>query len=81
MSDYSHQNNSFSTSDLFLASFLRLSGCQLLGIDKRDPKRVKFIFDSSAEEKALDYFNGATIEACRLASAVAECRHMLFDMD
>lgn len=75
------QSENFSTTDLFVASYLRLAGCQLLGIDRRNPRRVRFLFDSSAEEKSLDYFNGAKIEACRLASAVAESRNLLFDLN
>ena len=71
----------FSTSDLFLASFLRLSGCQLLAIDRQDKKRVRFIFDETAEEMAMEYFNNkAMVSAGAFSRAVAESRNMVFDI-
>ena len=76
-----NSNNHFTTSDLFLASYLRLVGCQLLSVDRRDQKRVRFVFDGSAEERAMEYFNDrAVVSAAAFARAVAESRNLIYDV-
>ena len=82
--NYNNQNsnNHFATSDIFLASYLRLTGCQLLSIDRRDRKRIKFVFDGAAEEYAMKYFNGeGMVSASAFSRAISESRNLLFDVE
>ncbi|MFC1630203.1 DUF5659 domain-containing protein [Patescibacteria group bacterium] len=51
--------NEFSTFDLCIATVLVTLGYELLGLDKSNPKRVKFVFErkEDIEQVITDYFN------------------------
>lgn len=51
--------NEFSTFDLGLAAVLVTLGYELLGLDKSNPKRARFMFkrEKKIEQVMADYFN------------------------
>jgi len=55
MSDY------FETNDLYLAATLQSLGLEMVGVDRDDPRRVRFVFvdDERRREWARQYLAGA----------------------
>lgn len=45
------QNKHFDTDNFQLASYLLSCSCSLVAVDKRDPRRVIFIFENSPERE------------------------------
>ena len=60
----------YKTSDIVLAAFLKLSSCQLVGIDKQGQKGT-FIFSGVTEELISTYdFSRALVEPVAFNNAV-----------
>lgn len=55
-------DNTFSTSDVALTTFLKLRGYALIGVEKsRDDGKVKFLFNngSDLQQDQLSYYNNS----------------------
>jgi predicted RNA-binding protein YlxR (DUF448 family) len=74
------KNQQFSTSDFYLAAFLRAKGFQLLDINKTNPQRALFIFkDKEGRESLVEdfLFGRAEIEPKSFVSAIKELKQLL----
>jgi predicted RNA-binding protein YlxR (DUF448 family) len=74
------KNQQFSTSDFYLAAFLRAKGFQLLDINKTNPQRALFIFKDKEGRQSLveDFlFGRAEIEPRSFVSAIKELKQLL----
>jgi trans-2-enoyl-CoA reductase len=71
----------FTSSDLYASAFLRLSGFDLIGIDKSDSRRFIFIFNDKAGRIKLldDYFmRRSVVEPCQFIAAVKELKNLMY---
>jgi hypothetical protein len=75
----SHLSPQFTTSDLYLAAFLRARGCFLSSTACREG-RVFFIFDGDkiAELKQA-YLNNGKVNVLDFKSALTELRNLIFN--
>jgi len=72
------QANSFETSDLAVASFLKAQKIPIAGM-RREGNRVFFQFSHpKAETIAFSYFNGAKVSASSYSQAFQELKTLLF---
>jgi hypothetical protein len=70
------RNDSYRTSELELASFLKAEGHKLLRAELKG-KLVEFQFDASAENAVDDYFAGASLSARDLFEAHRSLRALI----
>ena len=69
----------FETSDIALASYLYCSGAHLSGINRQNPRRCIFIFDSPRPELVSKWREGkATVNALAFHNAYQELKARLF---
>lgn len=75
------EKKQFKSSDFYLACFLFAAGVALESVDKSNPKRAVFIFESSKKvESQIQYFleNKATINPRDFAHAIKELKQRLY---
>ena len=55
--------NTFSTSDIALAAYIQTQGNNPVGVNRQNPKKVEFEFESSdfLDESVEDYFSGKAL--------------------
>lgn len=71
----------YKTSDIVLAAFLRLSGCQMSGIDKQGQKGT-FVFVNVPDELVVDYDLGkARVEPVSFNNAIKQLTTSVRRMD
>jgi len=76
------KNEKFETSDIALASYLYCSGADLSGIDRTNPRRCIFIFDSPKPELISKWQEGrANVNALAFHNAYQELKARLFRGD
>lgn len=69
----------YETSDIALASYLHCSGVHLSGIDRTNPRRCVFIFDSPKPELVSRWQEGkANVNALAFHNAYQELKARLF---
>lgn len=71
----------FALSDFYAAVFLHSSGFELMGINKSDPHRFRFIFaDKKSREKLIDdFFAGrAIVEPRRFIAGIKELKSLMY---
>ena len=72
----------YETSDIALASYLYCSGAQLSRIDRQNPRRCLFIFDSPKPEFISKWQEGkATVNALAFYNAYQALKAKLFRGD
>lgn len=72
-------NGKYETSDIALAAFLYCSGIHLSGIDRTNPQRCIFIFDSPKPALLSKWQEGsATVNALAFYNAYQELKARLF---
>lgn len=77
----SNSDKTFLTDSFLLSSYLLSESCRLISVDKKNPKRVNFIFEESENrkiltEKFLSY--QALIEPHRFYSAQKDLKQMIY---
>ena len=73
--------NQFITSDFYTAVFLLAKEYKLVGINKSDPRRFRFIFeDQEGRAKLLEgFFNGkAKVEPRKFVNAIKELKSLMY---
>ena len=73
--------NDFSTSDLYLAAFLKAKGLKL--IDKKtEGKKVFFIFEDRKDREDLvrQFFNDGLVNITAFKSAIQDLKTMIFNI-
>lgn len=73
--------NNFITSDFYSAVFLRSAGMKLIGINRSDARRFRFVFeDAKGREKLLDDFFGgrASVEPRAFIAAIKETKSLMY---
>lgn len=78
---YKNNNTTFSTDSFLLASYLLSESCNLLSLDKTNPKRIIFIFqETEKRQKLTQKFHAfeALSEPHRLASAQKDLKQMIY---
>ena len=75
------KKSEFILSDFYAAVFLRSVGFDLVGINRTDPHRFRFIFeDTSLREQLIgDFFAGrAVVEPRRFVAAIKELKSLMY---
>ena len=73
------EKQTYQTSDIALASYLFCSGTHLSGIDRANPRRAIFIFDSPKRELISKWQEGkANVNALAYHNAYQELKARLF---
>ena len=76
------ETQTYETSDIALASYLYCSGAPLSGIDRQNPRRCVFIFDSPKPELISKWQEGkANVNALAFHNAYQELKARLFRGD
>ena len=76
------KNETYETSDISLAALLFSSGTNLLDIDRSNPRRAIFVFDSPKPELLQKWHEGkATVNALALLNAYQALKARLFRDD
>lgn len=74
-------HSKYKTSDIVLASFLKLSGCAMMGIEKEGQKGT-FVFQDVSEELIYDYDLGkARVEPVAFNNAIKQLTTSVRRMD
>lgn len=72
----------YETSDIALASYLFCSGTHLLSIDRRNPRRCIFVFDSPQPNLLSKWLQGkANVNALAFHNAYQELKAKVFRGD
>ena len=72
--------NTFSTSDFYLAAFLRAKGFNLVDMDRTNTKRAFFIFENRKDKTELVenfLFGNAYVEPKSFIAAIKELKQLL----
>lgn len=73
--------NQFITSDFYTAVFLLAKEYKLVGINKADPRRFRFVFEDQKSRAELleDFFNGTTaVEPRSFITAIKELKSLMY---
>ncbi len=73
--------NNFTSSDFYTSAFLKATGLTLVGINKSDPRRFRFIFEDTVGRVELleDYFAGrAAVEPRQFIAAIKELKSLMY---
>lgn len=73
--------NQFTTSDFYTAVFLLAREYKLIGINKGDPRRFRFIFEDNKDRANLleDFFNGESkVEPRKFITAIKELKSLMY---
>lgn len=74
-------NQKYETSDFYLAAFLRTKGVKLRNVDRTNPRRVVFIFETASSTTDLvdEYMMGASQVNPRMyASIIRQLKDILY---
>lgn len=72
----------YETSDIALASYLYCSGVQLVGIDRQNPHRCLFIFDSHKPDLISKWQEGkAVVNALAFYNSYQTLKRRLYSRD
>jgi hypothetical protein len=71
-------NESYQTSDVYLAAYLKFIGKQLAKVEKISPKKVTFIFADDCEMEADDFYNGEAKQFLNYARTFKDMKAMLY---
>ena len=75
-------NNNFTTSDFYAAAFLVAKSYRLLGINKADSRRFRFIFTDEPDRPQLvsAFFAGLVdVNAKEFVSAIKELKSLMYN--
>jgi len=75
-------SNNFITSDFYAAAFLVAKGYRLLGINKADSRRFRFIFTDEPDRAQLvsGFFAGLVeVNAKEFVSAIKELKSLMYN--
>ena len=73
------KNETYETSDIALASYLFCSGAHLSGINRQNPRRCIFIFESPQDKLLSKWQEGkASVNALAFHNAYQELKARLF---
>lgn len=75
-------NNTYSTSDLWLSAFLKAKGLKIIRIEGNN-RRAVFVFEDSPDRKALieEFYNNGSIGINLIKNAMADLKSAIFNMD
>lgn len=76
-----NNNNTFTTDSFQLASFLLSEQCNLLALDRSNPKRIIFIFEETLLRQELTQkflSHQASVEPHRFASAQKDLKQLIY---
>ena len=82
MKDQPDNSNNFITSDFYTACLLLASDYHLVGINKADSRRFRFIFTDEPDrvQVVAGYFDGLTnINARRFVNAIKELKSLMYN--
>ena len=71
----------FVLSDFYAAVFLRASDLELMGVNKTDPRRFRFLFADRKDRTRLleDFFSGqAMVEPRQFVAAIKELKQLRY---
>ncbi len=76
-----HNNDSFSTSDIWLASFMKAKGMKIIRVDG-DSRRAIFVFENTAhrEEIIREFYNDGLVSITEIKNAMAGLKSAIFNM-
>jgi len=73
--------NKFTTSDFYTAVFLKSAGLKLIGINKADPRRFRFVFEDREDRARLleDFFIGnEKVEVRGFIASIKELKSLMY---
>lgn len=73
--------NQFTTSDFYTAVFLISEEYKLIGIDKTDPRRFRFVFEDGKDRAKLleGFFSGVSkVEPRKFIAAIKELKSLMY---
>lgn len=75
-------NNTYRTSDLWLAAYLKAKGLKIVSIEGTNRKAV-FVFEDSQYRKAMieEFYNNSLIGITVIKNAISDLRSAIFNMD
>ena len=75
-------NNTYSTSDLWLSAFLKAKGLKIIRIEGNN-RRAVFVFEDSSSRKTLieEFYNNGSIGITLIKNAMADLKSAIFNMD
>lgn len=82
MENQPDNSNNFTTSDFYAAAFLMAKGYTLLGINKADSRRFRFIFTDEPYRPQLvsGYFAGLVeVNAKAFVTAIKELKSLMYN--
>ena len=82
MKNQQDNSNNFTTSDFYAAAFLVAKGYKLLGINKADSRRFRFIFTDESYRAQLvsGYFAGLVeVNAKAFVTAIKELKSLMYN--
>ena len=82
MKNQPDNSNNFATSDFYAAAFLTAKGYRLLGINKADSRRFRFIFTDEPYHAQLvsGYFAGLVeVNAKAFVTAIKELKSLMYN--
>lgn len=82
MENQPDNSNNFTTSDFYAAAFLTAKGYTLLGINKADSRRFRFIFTDEPYRPQLvsGYFAGLVeVNAKAFVTAIKELKSLMYN--
>jgi hypothetical protein len=82
MKNQQDNSNNFTTSDFYTACLLLASGYHLVGINKADSRRYRFIFTDQSYRAQLvgGYFDGLIdINARKFVNAIKELKSLMYN--
>lgn len=77
-------DGNYRTSDLYIASWLLSKGLQLEGLDRRNPRRIDFIFRDRADrpELVLQFTYGSAIgNVADFCYSMRKCKRLLYSSE
>ena len=77
---YPGLSNSYATADLYMAAYVEASGTPHRQIDRRDPRRVRFIFPQ-IEEKLLHAWTmaNALVNAVAYSNSIKKLKRLIHE--
>ncbi len=75
-------NNTYSTSDLWLSAFLKAKGLKIIHIEGNN-RRAVFVFEDTSNRKDLieEFYNNGSIGITLIKNAMADLKSAIFNMD
>ena len=73
--------NEYELSDFYCAVYLKTCGLQLIGVNRTDPRRFRFVFQDREDRAKLveDFFAGrAAVEPRQFTAAIKEMKTLMY---